>query len=419
MRWIICRDRSTRSLLATILLIPLSVLSDPPTIVAHTDPIEIDAGLTLSKLVEMTLDKYPDSYWLNALEEEAGAIKQRSESWLAGPPSLGLAYQGASSGTLHYTDAVVQAPMWNFGQRDAEQILAEQAKKSAGLQKDLIKLRISGLVRNALWDIALSDISYQQSLAEYRISERLVQKIKKLFELGELPRSDLLLVESESLSKRSKLTNREAEMMHARVRYRNLTRLTKIPGKFTEVLAPLSQIERTHPALLAIGGLIARKQAEIETIRRTGSGQTQLTLGVNSDRGDFRSNDTESVVVAINIPFGGSAHLAPRIAAAHVDLNQLIARQELLRRELEQTHHEAEHSLQVNRVELATANEIKQLAKRHMKMTELSFAAGEIDLIDYLKIQSRTDGAVANAKQKSVTLQRNIALYNQSVGVLP
>ncbi len=412
-------DRSTQALIAVILLIPLQVYPDTAPMVTHTDPIEIDANLTLTRLVEMTLDKYPDSYWLKALEEEASAIQQRSESWLAGSPKLGLAYQGASSGTLHYADAVVQAPIWNFGQRDAEQILAEQAKKSAQLQKDLIKLRISGLVRNALWDMALSDILYQQSLSEYRISEQLVQKIKKLYELGELPRSDLLLVKSESLSKRSKLTHREAEVMHARARYRSITRLTKIPSKYTEQLAPLSRVEQTHPALLAIKGLIARKQAKIETIRRTGSGQTQLTLGVNSDRGDFRSNDTESVVVAIDIPFGGTAHLAPKIAAAHVELNQLIARQELLRRELEQAHHEAEHSLQVNRVELATANEIKQLAETHMKMTELSFSAGEIDLIDYLKIQSRTEHAESNAKQRSVTLQRDIALYNQSVGVLP
>jgi len=411
--------RPIHAFLSAILLMPSLVWCDLAPIVAHKDPIEVDANLSLAALIQMTLEKYPDTYWLNALEEEAGAIKQRSESWLAGPPKLGLAYQGASSGTLHYADAVLQAPIWNFGQRDAEQVLAQQSRKSAGLQKDLIQLRIAGLVRDALWDMALSNIRYDQALSEYQISERLVQKIKKLFELGELPRADLLLVKSESLSKRSKLTQAEAEVMHARRRYQSITQSTKIPGKFTEQLAPLTEIEQSHPALLAINGLVARKQAEIEAIRQTGSGQTQLTLGVNSDRGDFRSNDTESVVVAIDIPFGGSAHLAPKIAKAHVQLNKLIARRELLRRELEQAHHEAEHSLQVNRVELATAEEIKQLAERHMKMTELSLSAGEIDLIDYLKIQSRTEHAVSNAKQRSVTLQRDIAFYNQSVGVLP
>jgi len=49
----------------------------------------------------------------------------------------------------------------------------------------------------------------------------------------------------------------------------------------------------------------------------------------------------------------------------------------------------------------------------------LSFSVGEINLMDLLKIQSRTQQAVLNAKQREVMLQRDIALYNQAVGVAP
>jgi outer membrane protein TolC len=68
---------------------------------------------------------------------------------------------------------------------------------------------------------------------------------------------------------------------------------------------------------------------------------------------------------------------------------------------------------------LDIANELKQIADQHLKMTELSFSAGEINLIDFLKILSRTQQAILNAKERSITLQRDIALYNQSVGVTP
>jgi len=44
---------------------------------------------------------------------------------------------------------------------------------------------------------------------------------------------------------------------------------------------------------------------------------------------------------------------------------------------------------------------------------------GEINLIDLLRIQARTQQAVLNVKQRSVMLQRDIALYNQAVGVMP
>lgn len=388
-------------------------------IVDHRDPIETDVGLSFSGLVELTLKLYPDGHWLKALEEEAKAIEQRGESWLAGAPTLGLAFQEATSGTLHYADAVIEAPLWNFGQRDAEKALAQQAQKSAKTQKDLIKLRVAGLLRAALWDLTLMDIRYEQASAEFDITQRLVAKIKKFHELGELPRTDSLLVQSELLQKKSILTQSEAEAMHARRRYISITQSNTMPGNFDESLIGLNKIEQNHPALQAINGLIDRKRAEIETIRLIGAGQTALTVGVNSDRGDSRSNDTESFIIALDIPFGGSAHLAPKVAALNVELNKLIATRAHLFRALEQENHEAEHNLQVNRAELGIANKLKQIAEQHLKMIKLSFSAGEIDLIDFLKIQSRTQQAILNAKERSIILQRDIALYNQSVGVTP
>ena len=52
--------------------------------VDHLDPVIIDATLTLPKLIDLTMQKYPDTAWLNSLEEEAAAIAERSKSWTAG-----------------------------------------------------------------------------------------------------------------------------------------------------------------------------------------------------------------------------------------------------------------------------------------------------------------------------------------------
>ncbi|MDD5125941.1 TolC family protein, partial [Methylovulum sp.] len=132
-----------------------------------------------------------------------------------------------------------------------------------------------------------------------------------------------------------------------------------------------------------------------------------------------RSNKTESFNIGVNVPFGGSAHIQPHIAALNVELNRLVAERELLYRNLEQTHHEAEHNLEVNRVELGIANELKQVAERHLTMSNTAFSVGEIDLIDLLKIQSRTQQAILNAKERAVMLERDQAFYNQAVGVMP
>ncbi|MDZ4153991.1 TolC family protein [Methylicorpusculum sp.] len=395
--------------------------AEPLTSTGHQDPIEVDAGLTLSQVIDATLEKYPDASWLNALEEESAAIAERGQSWTAGAATAGLAFQEATSGTLHILDAAVQVPLWNPGQRDAEQALAKQAGNSAQSQKSAVKLRIAGLIRAALWDIELANIKYNQAKTDKEVTQALLNKVRQRYELGDLPRSDLLLAQSELLQKQSSLTLAEAEIMHARKRYISIAQNSKIPGHYQESLSELTEIQQNHPDLVAVNSLIDRKQAELETIRRIGSGQTHVAVGINSDRGnnDPRSNYTESFNIGVSVPFGGSAHMAPQIAAVNVELNRLITQRDQLYRDLELAHHEAEHALEVNRAEQDNANQLKQLAEEHLAMTELSFSAGEINLMDLLKIQARTQQSILYANERAVMLQRDIALYNQAVGVLP
>ena len=394
-------------------------LAETSSILANLNPIEIDAELNLPDLVDATLKLYPDSTWLDTLEEEAKAIGQRGESWFAGSPTLVLSYQEATSGTLHIGDTVIGAPLWNFGQRDAEKNLAKQARRSAQSQKDLSKLSVAGLLRTALWNMSLMNIRLEQARSDYETTQRLVTEIEKRYALGEMQQSDLLLVQGQLLQQRLTLVQAEAEVMRARKLYISITQSNIVPGHFDESLVGLSKMEKNHPGLLAINSLIDRKRAEINAIRLTGSGQNKLWIGVNTDHGDSRSNHTESFNITIEIPFGGSAHLAPKIAAAHVTLNKLIAQRAQMSRDLNRLHQEAEQNLQVNQAELDIANELKQVAVHNMKITESKLSLGEIDLINFLKIQSGAQRAILNAKLHSVTRQRNIALYNQSVGATP
>ncbi len=403
------------------LLATASSFADVPHVVEHHDPIESDATLSLPKVVDLTLEKYPDETWLKSLEEEAAAIGQRGDSWTAGASQAGLRFQEATSGTLHYIDGQVQVPLWNLGQRDAEQALAKLAESNAMSQSDAVKLRVAGLVRNALWNIALANLSYEQAKIELAITDQLLAKVQRRVELGDLPRADFLLAQTELLQKRSVVTQAEAELMHARKRYSTITQMAKIPADYQEKLADTQKIQQNHPALVAVNSQIERKQAELNAVKLVGSGQTNVAVGINSDQftHDPRSNQTASFNIGVTVPFGGSAHLAPHLAAVNVELNKLLAEREQMNRDLEQAHHEAEHNLEVNRVELGIADELKQVAEEHLKMTQLSFSVGEINLMDLLKIQSRTQQAVLNAKQRSIMIQRDIALYNQAVGVMP
>ena len=399
---------------------PILELNDSAQAVDHLDPIIIEPTLTLSRLIDFTMQKYPDAAWLKSLEEEAAAISERSKSWTAGASQANIGYQSISTFRLNYATGSIQVPLWNLGQRDAEHTLANQAETSAESQAEAIKLRVAGLVRGALWDMALAKIRYDQAQVDLETYEKLYATIKRYVEVGDLPRANELMAQSELLQKRSAFTMAEAELMHTRKRYASITQTTKVPAAYEENLASLKEISQNHPTLVAIQKQIERKQAEINAIKAIGSGQTNVIAGILSDEGvDPRSNKAEFFSVGVSVPFGGSAHIAPQIASINVELNRLIADREQSYRELEQAHHEAEHNLEVNQVELTTANEQKKVSEELLKMTHLAFSVGEIDLMDLLKIQSRTQQAILSAKERAVMLQRDKALYNQAVGVMP
>ena len=391
-------------------------------IVDHHDPITIDKTLTLQAVIDMTLEKYPDRLLNQALQEEAESLRQRGNSWVAGASSLSAFYLddtlGDDTGYREIT-ANFQIPLWNWNQRSAGQRIAEQAQLSADKYSTALKLQVAGLVRAALWDLALEKSRYQQAKAVLDISKKQLQKIQQRVDLGDLPRSDYLLAKSDYLQKRSLLTQAEAEMMHVRKNYASLTGITRLPESYQEPLSSIDSITGNHPALQAVNTLIERKRAEVDWIKRRGSGQPTLQLGMKSEREDRDGHNIESAGIGFSIPFGGGTFRAPQVTQANMELNQAKARREHLYRQLEKNLHEARHALQVNKAELAIAHELKDIAKKHLKMTKLSFSAGEINLLDLLKIEARTYKAIRHAKENEIQQQRNIAFYNQAVGVQP
>ena len=395
-------------------------LESTTSMVNHHDPLEIDKTLTLSKVVDLTMETHPDIALITSMEEEAAAISERSKSWTAGASQLAIGYQSIATFRLNYATANLMVPLWNIGQRDAQENLAKEAEKYAGLQALAIKLRVAGLVREALWNMALARIRFEQAREERETARQLLETIKRRVEVGDLPVADELLAQTEFLQKQSVLILAEAELMHTHKRYSSITRMGKVPVVHEEKLVSIKELGQNHPNLIAINSQIDRKQAELIAVKAVGSGQTNVVAGLLSDEGiDYRSNHAEFFNVGVVVPFGGSAHAQPQIAALNVEVTGLMSQREMLYRELEQAHHEAEHNMEVNEVELENANERQKVSEKLLKMTQLAFSVGEIDLMDLLKIQSQTQQAILYAKERAVIMKRDIAFYNHAVGVMP
>jgi outer membrane protein TolC len=126
-----------------------------------------------------------------------------------------------------------------------------------------------------------------------------------------------------------------------------------------------------------------------------------------------------SITFAVSIPFGGRAYNAPAIAASNKAYVAAQVKKAHLYRGLLKQVHEAEHALEVERAILENAQQRQANAHEHLQMANLSFEAGEINLMDFLRIQKRSLQAIKDAQESAIKLQRDIALYNQAVGVMP
>lgn len=393
-------------------------------LVEHLDELVIDDRLSLTQVVENTFERYPQNALIAAFQEESRALEQRSSSWIAGYPMLYLQYiddalLGRDDGITNVQSGY-QVPLWMWGQKEAGEKVTEESKQAVEKYITALKHEIAGLVRNALWNLRLVENRRELAKQIYEVAEQLTAVVQRRVELGDLARADLLLAESDQLEKKSLLVQAEAEVMHARKAYQNLTRMTRAPRHLEEMLSRIQQFDERHPSLAAASASVERAQAEVEFTRLSKQGnQPTILVGTDSTQIDRQGTFGTGTNLVLQVPIGGDDWHAPQVAQANLVLNEKIVQRETLRRQLEKALHEARHTLQVDQAALAIAERRKGIAETQIGMSKIAFEAGEIALIDYLKIQASAQSAIRDAAERAILVQKDTAVYNQVIGVMP
>lgn len=411
------------SMLCCLSLFAGIAFADDDLLVSHIDNLPFNESLSLSQTIDATFEHYPQGSVIEALQGEAQALHRRNDSLIAGYPMIYLQWIDdraiQNRGEIQIQTGY-QIPFWMWGQRDASRNWADKTEKSANLFAVAIKHEVAGLVRDSLWNLALTQNRHELAEQVYQIAQKLLNMVKRRVELGDLARSDQLMAESDLLEKQSLLAQAEAEVMHARKAYMNLTRLDKAPKTFTEKQSPLTEIAETHPALAASNAMVERFRAEVEWTKKYKQGnQPSILIGSQHDRAFKNETLNHETNLVLQIPIGGESFNAPFVAQANTALAQKIADRDVLVRQLEKALHEAEHILEVDKTTLNIANKRQDIAKVHLKMSQSAFEHGEINLIDFLKIQSNAQAAIREATERALFLQRDTAFYNQVIGVMP
>lgn len=378
--------------------------------------------LTLVEVVRHAVQYSPDYARILALRQESEALQQRGDSYIGGTPVISAVYTDDqpfnNKGYLQATSNL-KIPLWNWGQREAGQRLGSIARQTADTYPSLLWWEVAGIVREALWNIALQHSRLEKAGQLVKIAEKRLNTIQRRVEVGDLARADLLLAKSDFLAHQTHFKQAEAGFVDANVHYIRVSGLTRIPSDFNEQQSRLTSIKDNHPAIEYLVAEVERARANVNWIEKKGIVRPSINFGSTHERDERNLDTSNRLNIGISIPFGGGAFSAPKIAAANRQLVDAMSQLEKKRRELRHDLHEAEHSIGVDRARLKIARQRNQIARKYLEMSEKAFQAGEIRLLDLIRIQKDTETVSLELQQAEISLKRGIARYNQAVGEMP
>lgn len=390
--------------------------------IQHLDLLTTDNALTLQRVIDKALPKYPNSQLLKAKELQIGARQTLAKGFLPSSPSLTLRNQNdrllSNRGETEW-EAGVELPIWLNGQRNARKAITVALKENFGNDMLNIRLQLSGMVRDALWEIRLMQDMADMANSKLESAIKLEQDVKIRVKLGDLAQKDLLVAQTETLQAETEKINADAEVQHAKFRYINLTGLNHIPAEFTETKSLKHVLDETHPALLNANGKIAISAEQRNLTKIELRDNPILTLGLRSIRGGFDTKYNDSIGVAIRIPFDTEIRNSPLIAAAEMQYAEQQVELSQLKLLLAAAMHEAEHNLEVGILQLEVLTKQNVIAQQSLLVTHNAFQLGELDLSDLIRVQAQAFKAERNLKYQQIQQLWNTARFNQAVGELP
>ena len=387
----------------------------------HDDDLQINPALNLYGLVEKTMARYPDTAFLEAKKVEIDALSKRANGILPASPAIGLLNRNdglTSNRGEREWEAEFEMPVWLPGQRAAREAIAKDAALGLIDARDSLNLQVAGMVRDALWDIAM--MKHQATLAKSRheTALALLNDVEKRVKAGDLPKTDIMLAQNEAYQAETFLLRADAEVKHAQFRYKLLTGLNVLPESFAEAQSQ-AVLADSHPALRNASKKIQVADDERNLVRVESRENPSLLLNARSQRGPFDNQTNDSLGFKVRIPFATEAHSAPLLANAEMNYAKNQAEAQHLRLMLEAAFHEAEHNLEVTTAELAISSKQYVNAQENLRLAKKAFALGESDLVNLLRVQASAYEAERAMKQRQIQLQWDTAHYNQAVGELP
>lgn len=395
-------------------------IDDPDS--TEVDLVYVDHALSLHDVVQRTLERDPRTNFSGHYQKQGEALREQAARPYSSRPALNLRHQtdaiGNARGLREY-EANVELPLWRPEQREATRNLARSTEQYANSQSLALQLTVAGLVRDNLWQLLLAEERLKLAQQAWETAKALEREVSIRVKAGDLAEKDILLAQDESLSKEDEYLAMRMELNHATERYESLTGLSERPANFTEIQSQQRVIVPEHPLLSETQQRIERSRAQAERVRSSRGEVTHLVLGVRNEKAATGESSQQSVGVGIRIPLDTTRFQATDMAVAALNVSEVEAERVHQLRQLELGLHEAGHELQAVRKALELAKEQSRVVHENHRLAQNAFKAGELDLAQYLRAQSRALAAERQLSLRLIQEQQAIARYNQAVGDIP
>ncbi|WP_052213841.1 TolC family protein [Belnapia sp. F-4-1] len=353
------------------------------------------------------------------LAAQRGAVAARSatvRSPIAGSPAVSGAWRTDTRGpreALQF-DLEVGAPIWLPGQRSALGNAVATGVTEVERQIAQRRLELATLLREYWWNAVLA--ARDQRLARDRLATArdIARDVARRAQLGDIPPSDSLLAQNETLAAELALADADAALVAARAVYATLTGGAE-PDLPTESPAPRTA---RHPLLAAAEASLARAEAEARLVAATPRDNPELGVFGQSQNGNVTEQGV-SLGLRLRLPLATEARNAPRRAAAEAEITRATAvltqQQRLVRAGVlaaEQALRAAEEAFRIARQRLSIADQQLDTARR-------AFRAGETGIFDLYRVRQLQLEAAGAEARASVQLGRARSRLNQAVGYAP
>jgi|TARA_R110000787_G_scaffold190672_1_gene302119 outer membrane protein TolC len=409
----------------TALTILVALMTTPHLHAQELDhaPLSTTENLNFTTLLEQTLAHAPEALETKARIEEAQAMVELGESWIAGRPSAQVDYiddQMLSDRGERELTYGITLPLWRSGERNTMQARGQQYNAQVAAWQEAFTLNMAGRLRQVLADMQDADTllaTEQQATADAR---QLLSIAESLHVAGETARRDVLQAQTLLLAQQRNELAAEAARVDAERNYQMLTGLNIRPEKpHIETLQTTDEISPEHPLLQLLRSDIDLAAAEIDKTELDALGNPTLSIGSRRQRAGNQDDYQDALALSVTIPFGGRAHVNASTSSARRNKVDADVRYLNTFRELNLQLHEIAHELFTLNESMPLSKEQAQLARQQWEMAKTAFVTGETDISQVVIALQQSRRSARDLEVITLRHARLITEFNQIVGVLP